>query len=260
MHCAAVSLPDPGTPRKAGMRPPERVLFMQAREKPTAIYLVCFHSEPRDSLNGCKGQYLAVETAILNAEWPYDNGDDPSFYVARRGGPLTWGVCRADLRNKISKSSIVVFFSFTPGMKDETVYRLCAVETVVDKVDHRSIYVDHRFSGFPGLYINGLIAPENGGWRHEETDRPRADQHTDWLWRIGDRSKTGHVKFKQQHAATYLDGKFSESAVQLARNYVIFSSPPDRALISAVPPIVATAVNGQHEIWIDAKLKELTGA
>jgi hypothetical protein len=67
---------------------------MRVSVNTTAIYLVCFHSEEPKSLDGSERQYRKVETAIFYDEWPYDNGDDPSFYVARQGGPLTWGVCR----------------------------------------------------------------------------------------------------------------------------------------------------------------------
>jgi len=94
--------------------------------KKTSIYLVCFHSTNPESLDRANGQFLIVETAIRNGEWPYDNGDDPSFYVARKGGRLTWGVCRQDLPNQIERDSIVVFFSFTHLKNNETLYRLCA--------------------------------------------------------------------------------------------------------------------------------------
>jgi len=47
-----------------------------------------------------------VETAIRDAEWPYDNGDDPSFHMARKSGRLTWGVCRKGLRNAIKLESV----------------------------------------------------------------------------------------------------------------------------------------------------------
>src|ERR1035437_4774055 len=143
---------------------------MRASIKKTAIYLVCFHSEKPKSFDGAERQYLKVETAIFNDEWPYDNGDDPSFYVARQGGRLTWGVCRQDLRNAMTKDSIVVFFSFTSLANEEILYRLCAVATVDDKVDHRAVHRDHRLQQFRDLYINGLINPEKGGWSHDETD------------------------------------------------------------------------------------------
>ena len=141
---------------------------MRATADTTSIYLVCFHSGKPKDLTGSSGQYCKVDSAILQDEWPYDNGDDPSFYVARKGGRLTWGVCRQDLRNAIARGSIVVFFSFTPLVNDKTLYRLCAVATVDDKVDHRAIHRDRRLSPFRRLYINGLIIPQADGWRYDE--------------------------------------------------------------------------------------------
>jgi hypothetical protein len=110
----------------------------------TAVYLVPYHSEPGLHLDGCAGQFATVENAIVAGEWPYDNGDDPSFYVARNGGPLTWGVCRQDVRNSIESGSIVVFFSYT-SRHDKVRYRLSAVATVADNVDRRTVFTDPRF-------------------------------------------------------------------------------------------------------------------
>lgn len=233
------------------------------RVNTTAVYLVCFHSEKPKSFEGAERQYREVETAIYHGEWPYDNGDDPSFYVARRGGRLTWGVCRQDLRNAIEKNSIVVFFSFTPLASEETLYRLCAVTTVDDKVDHRAVHRDQRLLQFRHLYINGLIAPEDDGWRYNETDRRSSQRHKDWLWRMAYHRGINQGRFNKTYAEVYRDGWFSDGAVairkvQLADNYVVFSSPPDRAFISPEPPEVALATKGSHETWTDGKLRDLT--
>jgi len=236
---------------------------MRAAVNTTAVYLVCFHSEKPRSLDGSERQYRKVETAICHDEWPYDNGDDPSFYVARQGGRLTWGVCRQDLRNAIAKGSIVVFFSFTPVTNDEILYRLCAIATVDDKLDHRDLHRDHRFSQFRQLYINGLITPENDGWRYDETDRRSSQGHKDWLWRMADHRGITQGQFNKQYAEIYRDGWFPDSAVvsrklPLADNYVVFSTGPDRGFISSDPPEVAMAVKGQREKWTDRKLQEIT--
>ncbi|MGA3053865.1 MAG: hypothetical protein ABSD63_06635 [Candidatus Korobacteraceae bacterium] len=228
--------------------------------KKTSIYLVCFHSETQN-LNGSRSQFATVERAIKNQEWPYDNGDDPSFYVARRRGRLTWGVCRQDLRNSLPKNSVVVFFSFTSMSKDRFVYRLCAVATVDDKVDHRAVYRNAILRG--KRYINVLIRPEKGGWRYDETDRPRPGRHSDWLWRIADhRGFTGKV-FKSRYRKVYEDEWFSERTLKtrdlkLGNNYIVFSGLTGRTFISAKPPIVATAKKGKHEVWNNAELKRLT--
>jgi hypothetical protein len=229
----------------------------------TAVYLVCFHSQEPESLVGCERQFLTVERAIKNQEWPYDNGDDPSFYVARKGGPLTWGVCRQDLRNSIAKGSIVVFFSFTPLTQGEVLYRLCAVETVADKLDHRAVHRDRRFSRFRGLYLNTLIAPEVGGWRYDETDRHLKQRHSDWLWRIADHRGITQEEFDAKYEGIYRSGRIRQVAVDsakplLADSYILFTAPPDRAYISPSPPEVAIAVKGRHEEWGNRRLQSLT--
>jgi|ERR1035437_6538367 hypothetical protein len=236
---------------------------MHARVNTTAIYLVCFHSEKPKSLDGSKRQYLKVETAILHDEWPYDNGDDPSFYVARQGGRLTWGVCRQDLRNAIEKDSIVVFFSFTPLPNDRIQYLLCAVATVDDKLDHRAVHSDHRLSQFRQLYINGLIAPESDGWHYDETDRRSSQRHKDWLWRMACHCGITLEEFKERYKGIYEDGRFPDSTIEsrklpLADNYIVFSSPPDRAFISPHPPEVAIAEKGQREKWNKSKFQKIT--
>jgi hypothetical protein len=231
----------------------------------TAIYLVCFHSEKPKSFDGAKGQFLKVETSISKGEWPYDNGDDPSFYVARQGGQLTWGVCRQDLRNAIKKDSIVVFFSFTPLTHNEILYRLCAVATVDDKIDHRAIHYDRRLRRFKHLYINSLITPENGVWHYDENDRRESQRHKDWVWRIADHQNFKKEAFIEKYQKTYPEGWFLDSAVvsselPLASNYIVFSAQPDRTFISQDPPEVAIAEKGkgENEKWSDKKLQALT--
>jgi hypothetical protein len=236
---------------------------MRATADTTSIYLVCFHSGKPKDLTGSSGQYCNVDSAILKDEWPYDNGDDPSFYVARQGGRLTWGVCRQDLRNAIARGSIVVFFSFTPLVNDKTLYRLCAVATVDDKVDHRAINRDRRLSTFRRLYINGLIIPEADGWRYDETDRRAALRHKDWLWRMAYHRGISQAKFNKKYTKIRDGGYFPDSAVdsggfQLAHNYIVFADMPDRGFISPYPPEAAIALRGRHEEWSDRKLQEMT--
>ena len=59
----------------------------------TEIYLIPYHSyQPDSRINAAFGRFACVEKAIAAGEWPYDNGDDPSFFAARRDhGLLTWG-------------------------------------------------------------------------------------------------------------------------------------------------------------------------
>jgi hypothetical protein len=236
-------------------------------EKPAAtdVYLVCYHSARPLSVRGTSGQFRVVEEAIEQGEWPYDNGDDPSFCVARRGGLLTWGVCRQDLRNAIRIGSIVVFFSFTPLESGETLYRLCAVTTVTQKADHRAIHCDPTFRRFGQVYINNLIRPDGAGWRYDENDRRRDQRHKDWLWRIAQHRGTGQADLNREFAQIYRrehfdEGDLARGKLLLANNYVVFSNDPSETYISPQPPRVAIASPGEHEKWTHRTFRAMTVA
>src|SRR5262249_5129077 len=150
----------------------------------TNVYIACFHSQPGLHAKGSSGQFQLVEKAIVQGEWPYDNGDDPSFYLARRGAPLTWGVCRPNVRTQLQPGDIVVFVSFTRLNDGQIRYRLCSAATVERKLDHRYIDQDVRLRRRP--YLNRLIRTDDGltEWVHAEADRPEAARHKSWLWLI----------------------------------------------------------------------------
>lgn len=236
---------------------------MRIRKNSTAVYLLCFHSEKPASFDGSKEQFLAVERAIADALWPYDNGDDPSFCVANRGGFLTWGVCRQEVRNSIPVGSVVAFFSFTSLRDGRVLYRLCAVTTVMDKIDVRAVHIEDRFAPSRDLYINSLIRPDKGGWRYDEMDRPDSQRHRDWLWRIADHRGIKQEDFNDKYNQIRRSGFIPESSlttgnVRLASNYVLFATHGPHAYISTNPPEVATASKGAHERWNDKTLRSLT--
>jgi hypothetical protein len=64
---------------------------MSADQKKTDIYVACFHSQPGQDLRNASGQFEIVEKAIQSGEWPYDNGDDPSFAEPEE---ITWRLVR----------------------------------------------------------------------------------------------------------------------------------------------------------------------
>lgn len=229
----------------------------------TAVYLLCYHSQKPDSLVGSDRQFCIVEKAIETGEWPYDNGDDPSFYVARQGGPLTWGICRQDVRNSIRVGSIVAFFSFTPMQGNQVLYRLCAVTTVVSRQDVRAVYRDKRFAEFRDQYINVLIRPAKGGWRYDESDRAKGNRHGDWLWRIADHDGLTTGRFNKKYAQVYREewipnDLLERGDLRLAENYILFSTAAEDAYICKNPPEVAVAFKGEHEKWSNRQLESLT--
>ena len=223
----------------------------------TDVYLLPYHSFPPTScLAAASGHFASVEKAIAAKEWPYDNGDDPSFFVARHdGGLLTWGVCRQDVRNKIRRGSICVFFAFTKD-KDVTRYRMSAVATVSEKLDRQFIFQDPRFHD--KNYINILIRPKKNGWVYDENDRPRGNRHADWLWRITVHGATGKKEFDARNKDIRTTGHIGAANADIARNYVVFSERPDETYISPHPPFVAAAKGSAHECWDSDNLERLT--
>jgi len=221
------------------------------------IYVACFHSQPGQDLRGASGQFETVEKAIVAGEWPYDNGDDPSFYQARQGNPLTWGVCRQNVRNAIQPKDIVVFISFTT-LSGKITYRLCAVATVGYKLDHRFVMEDPDLAGRE--YINVLIQPDskNERWIHSENDRRRGARHKDWLWRMADHNGIEQKTFNRELSAAYAQDWFSNATtisgkpLRMAGNYVVFADK----FIAKSPTEVAHASKGSRETWTNNTLKD----
>ena len=238
---------------------------MRREQQPaeTNIFLIPYHSEPGQDLSGASGQFETVETAILAEEFPYDNGDDPSFYVERHDGRLTWGVCRPNVRTQLKVGDVVVFFSFTslpPGLK-EVLYRITAVATVEAKLDHRAAFTDRRLNR--SRYINTLIRPDTGGWRYHESDRRQEARHENWFWRIADRQRLSKKRFKEKYSAVYGAKRFTDADVAsrtapLDGNYILFSHNLDETCVAPVPPDVAIATKGEREQWFHNRLQGLT--
>jgi hypothetical protein len=226
----------------------------------TSIYFAPYHSLAGAYLKGSTARFRDVEQAIMTGEWPYDNGDDPSLYAARHMLPLTWGVCRQNVRNAktMKPGTIVVFFSYTK-CGGSVFYRLSAVATVAQVLDRRTIFSDPRFR--PPDYLNIMLRPKKGGWRYEEDDRRQGARHRDWLWRIAVHGRSAK-QFKTKYADIYRRGWFQDGEVPMARNYIVFSLSPQETYISKNPPKVATAILkkgvGSSEKWENAELRRLT--
>lgn len=192
--------------------------------------------------------------------WPYDYGDDPSFKASKElHGPLTWGVCRPNVRNKIGSGDIAVFFSCSRS-KDtgNSTYHLCSIATVGRKVrqtDFRRTKSLRQFEGYSNLLVRPL--PSSRGWEHYEPPHSGPHGHPDWLSRIADRADFRKKDFEKVESTdrfgpqTRIRGRL----IEIAPNYVIFSSSKSETLVLANPPIVAHFSPGQpHESWRRDKL------
>jgi hypothetical protein len=185
-------------------------------------------------------------------EWPFDNGDDPSFRAAlERGGQLSWGVCRQDVRNKLREGDIVVFFSFSREQPSD--YRFCSVATVKCRVSQADVWREQDLGQFRE-YCNLLVRPIGTSevWKHVEPCLKGSPPHTDWLWRT-----TSHAGLKKERfMEIYKSEQFRPGrrigghVIDFAPNYILFSSDSKQTRIVRNPPFVAThAKDWVHEKW-----------
>lgn len=205
------------------------------------------------SVSPCGSTIALFKKAVSQQDWPFDGGDDPSFYAARKfGGQLSWGVCRQDVRNNLRSDDVVVFFSFRKFEETgDSEYRLCAIATVERKVSQMEVWQDRNLRLYK-KYFNLLIRPSKsarGGWEHFE---PTSQVHNDWLWRIADHDGLRKKNFKVIQKTDCLEPKATVrgNRVVIARNYVLFSADPDKTHVLFEPPVVAWHSKGKAaEEW-----------
>lgn len=227
--------------------------------EPVDIYLAVFRSSYSGYGDGtCGKAYRALSDALERGSWPYDMGDDPSFFSQRRSGfNLTWGICRQQVRNRLQPGGIVVFFSVRRRSEQHPFeYCLCAVATVERKVRQSDIWRDGELRKRFGRYLNLLIRPRGSrAWEHHEPGSEKP--HEDWLWRIATQDGLRRKDFVRLEANDVLPigAKIRGCPVSIAENYVIFSSQQDGTYIPTKPPLVALCdSNGNPEEWLDDKL------
>lgn len=216
------------------------------------IFLSPYKSEPLDGSSpvGCGKAFSQLQKAIKQSSWPYDGGDDPSFFCRNHSGnALTWGVCRADVRAQLDPGDIVVFFSFSPD-SGRTAYRLASVATVEKKIQHSSIFLDREDSAYR-KYFNLLLKPDvqKREWIHHEPYA--AKPHSDWLNRVAIYKKYSKDALKAQCAAgrVRIGQLIGGQPFAFGYNYVLFSREPKQTIVLGDPPIVAYATPPKSEDW-----------
>lgn len=212
----------------------------------TQIYIAPFHTNPLNS---------DITPKAIEENWPYDNGDDPSFQVARKfGGKLTWGVCRPDVRNSLYEGDIVVFFSYSRhNAHIDSNYRMCGLATVERKVSQTDIWQDPDLS-YLQSHQNLLVRPSNDEenvWEHYEPALPGSKAHKTWLWRCTNRSQNKHEFKRIQKTDKFKIGTaINGIPVYFVPNYILFSSYPTKTWILSNPPVVAKYKSGnKYEEW-----------
>lgn len=219
------------------------------------IYIAVFHAGSADLRRPPCGAVAPLSSSVL-PEFPFDVGDDPSFYAMRKHeGPLSWGVCRADVRNNLRCGDIVVFFSCRKIMNTgNSEYSLCCLATVEDKVRQTDLWLDDCLSIFTN-YSNLLIKPRQSNpveWDHFEPTLKGSRPHDDWLWRIACHEHFEREDFEEIQETNWfrLGQIIREHPVKVARNYIIFSLDRTKTAMLSRPPVVARhSENKLFESW-----------
>lgn len=223
-------------------------------EEKTRIYIAPFHGGGTAAKAACCGRPSQVGKIVTNEDWPYDVGDDPSFFCSKRdAGSLTWGICRPDVRNHIRRGDVVVFFSFKEIKEPKEIqYRFCAVATVADKIGMNQIWGKEAFSRYR-RYDNLLIRPTSAShtvWEHFEPKLKGTEAHHDWLWRICEHPKGLRKSTFKGKENLCLSDQIEQHPLKIARNYVIFSTESIETCVLLSPPLVARYFGGQApETW-----------
>jgi hypothetical protein len=223
----------------------------------TRIYFAPFHAAMAESsASSCGSTVASFKKAVKLQNWPYDAGDDPSFYAKHKfGGQLTWGICRQDVRNQLSPDDVVVFFSYRKFEDTgDSEYRLCALATVERTVSQIDLWQDKSLKSFT-KYFNLLIRPSRskaGVWEHSEPILEGPRLHHDWLWRIADHRGLRKKDFKKIEKTDRVEpgATIRRHSLIVAPNYVLFSADPKQSYILPKPPVVAWHSKGKAaEEW-----------
>jgi hypothetical protein len=187
--------------------------------------------------------------------FPYDIGDDPAFFSASHlSGPVTWGVCRPDVRSAIGTGDWIVFFSNQRDLQYITHYRLVAALCVEEKLRHTSLFEPSGNQMYRD-YLNLLIRPNGSGWEHFEPAMHPSEWHRCWSWRMCERHALRKQGLRKKEVVAagkrHIGGEpitIDGHPLQIAENYVVFSTAS--AVLTSDPPLVATHRKGDtSERW-----------
>lgn len=222
----------------------------------------------KSATHGIVGEFCH---AMTTAGWPYDGGDDPSFFTWQRlrqgGGKLAWGVCRTDLRRLIQPADTVVFFAYerrpaTHAAWARGTYLFVGYATAQVKVSPEDIWTEPLLELYRP-YLNHLIQRKGDEYVHLEL--VPGQRHPDWLWRIADVRGWGKDHWKKKFETEGTSGKFvpgetaiGERPVVLGKAYVLFEPDPPQTYVLSNPIAVAQykGLPEQFERWFPGDLAQ----
>lgn len=214
----------------------------------TASYLADRTRDRPPTGNPVAQAFFSASASTAPSAFPFDGSDDPAFFSAQHlNGPVSWGVCRTDVRNPVKRGDWVVFFaSQQTGKPNCWQYQFVAVLKVAEK-----------YSGWNppapfDRYLNRLVVRdlEAGIWRHAEPLIVRREWHEDWMWRLS----TGPRGHKDAFIALGNAGSATDAHLASdhgdGRNYVVFAR--DCGFVLNNPPVVAHCNGtGERETWLE---------
>ena len=212
----------------------------------TATYLVHRDLEVPSGAGAAAHAFFEARKASGPESFPYDGADDPAFFSAKHfNGPVTWGVCRTDVRNAVKTGDWVVFVAGErhPGGMDYD-YRLVAVLRVGEK--HSGWDIPEVF----GAYLNRLVSREASRFVHMEPARAKRDGHQDWLWRLCAGPGGRKPLFELSGKDDVVPEAYLGTADADGKNYVAFER--DTGFVLERPPLVATKRGAEQlqEQWL----------
>lgn len=230
---------------------------MQAAAVFTATFLVKPHQPTPESPNAVAKAFIETRDKAGPDSFPLDAADDPAFYCAQHfQGPVTWGVCRTDVRNQIRVGDWVAFFSCERLDGGSFQYRFVAALKVGSRESGWNL--PEQFHG----YLNLLVEQKpRDGQRHQyEPALSPKGFHIDWLWRLS----AGPQGRKPLIHESGKDGVVPDAYLQTSdadgRNYIVFEQGAGFTLEH--PPVVATrGIKDLTETWLPApEIKTLRDA
>lgn len=213
----------------------------------TATYLVNRGIPKPDAIGPVAQAFFAAREKTGDKAFPFDGADDPSFFCAQHlERPVTWGVCRTDVRNQVKPGDWVAFFSGerADGSNDFE-YRFVAALKVAGR--HSGWAVPEQFRD----YLNLLAAQESAdGTLHQaEPALARKAWHNDWLWRLSASPQGRKPLFEQDGKAGSVHAGYPKTADADGKNYIEFEQ--QAGFVLERPPVVATRVGkGKQEEWL----------
>jgi hypothetical protein len=186
--------------------------------------------------------------------WPLDHGDDPSFGSSqRRRGPLTWGVCRPDVRRAARPGDLLIFFAadrLRQVRPDAARYQFVGFATVNKCVRQTDFWTVKSLKAFR-WYDNLLVRSDGGRLVHFEPALPGELWHGDWLRRLASNPKAfSRAEFEDAERTKHLPHRINGRRYEVGANYIVFGREPSETFILTDPPVIATVKeNGLTETW-----------